>query len=39
MVGLRKWLNGFDEGGGVKIVKITPTIASYDTYEGSVKRV
>ena len=25
--------------GGVKIVKITPTIASFDTYEGSVKRV
>ena len=24
-------------GGGVKIVKITPTIASFDTYEGSVK--
>ena len=29
-------MNGFYEG-GVKIIKITPTIASFDTYEGSVK--
>ena len=51
MMSLRRWLYevvwvvGWVQGGGVKVSKvspiilITPTIDSFDTYEGSVKSV